>query len=146
MRILAPLCVTFILTGCLGDDIDRSGPRISDFQGQWLVINYWAKWCKPCIKEIPELNEFDRKFDHASVLGVNYDGAMGEDLAQQIRDFSIEFPILVNDPAVELGTRRPKVLPTTLILNPRGELIATLVGPQSVLTLTQATEKTADTP
>lgn len=146
MRFLAALIIAFSLTGCQSDQKELNSPSISDYQGQWVVINYWAKWCKPCIKEIPELNEFDRKFDHASVLGVNYDGAVGEDLAQQIRDFSIEFPVLEEDPALELGTQRPSVLPTTLILNPDGELTATLVGPQSVMTLAQATEQTADTP
>ncbi|MFK8051237.1 MAG: TlpA family protein disulfide reductase [Halioglobus sp.] len=140
MRFITLLVTTLVLTACQGDNKDISGSAISDYRGQWLVINYWAKWCKPCIKEIPELNEFDSKFDYVSVLGVNYDGAVGEDLAQQIRDFSIEFPVLEEDPATELGTRRPTVLPTTLIVNPSGELRETLLGPQSVGTLTKAIE------
>ena len=141
MRILALLTSLLVLNGCMGEDKGSNEPSIADYQGQWLVINYWAKWCKPCLNEIPELNEFDRMFDHVSVLGVNYDGATGEDLSQQISDFSIEFPVLSHDPAAQLGTRQPNVLPTTLILNPQGELIATLLGPQTVLSLTLATEQ-----
>ena len=144
---MLPLLITaLILTGCTGEDKANSVPGVSDFKGQWIVINYWAKWCKPCLKEIPELNEFDRKFDNVTVLGVNYDGATGDDLSQQIRDFSIEFPVLSNDPATQLGTRRPSVLPTTLILNPQGELTATLVGPQTVLSLARATDQSVSTP
>ncbi len=142
MRILALLFSLLMLNGCMGEDKSNSEPGISDYQGQWLVINYWAKWCKPCLKEIPELNELDRQFDNVSVLGVNYDGATGEDLSQQISAFSIEFPVLSHDPAAQLGTRRPSVLPTTLILNPQGELTATLVGPQTVLSLSEASEQT----
>ena len=51
--------------------------------GEWLFINYWAEWCKPCIEEIPQLNALDSTYDQVTVLGVNYDGAEGADLAQQ---------------------------------------------------------------
>ena len=51
--------------------------------GQWVVINYWAQWCKPCIEEIPYLNTLDRDYAQVTVLGVNYDGASGADLEQQ---------------------------------------------------------------
>ena len=40
------------------------------YQGRWVVVNYWAKWCKPCIKEIPELNALDSKYEQVAVLGV----------------------------------------------------------------------------
>lgn len=140
------LVTAFIVSGCTANDKGKNEPDISDFKGQWVVINYWAEWCKPCLEEIPELNELDRKFDDISVLGVNYDGATGEDLAQQMSNFSIEFPVLNYDPATVLGTPRPSVLPTTLILNPQGELTATLIGPQTVHSLAQATNQTLSTP
>ena len=60
--------------------------------GKTLVINYWAIWCAPCRKEIPELNELAR--DHAEsviVLGVNFDGSQGEILASEIEKLGIEF-------------------------------------------------------
>ncbi|MFT4825155.1 MAG: thiol-disulfide isomerase/thioredoxin [Halioglobus sp.] len=146
MRIFIVLLTAFVLSGCSTEDKGKNQPDVADFSGQWVVINYWAKWCKPCLQEIPELNELDHKFDNVSVLGVNYDGAIGEDLAQQISDFSIKFPVLRYDPAKQLGTRRPSVLPTTLILNPQGELTATLVGPQTVHSLAKATHQIVSTP
>jgi thiol-disulfide isomerase/thioredoxin len=104
-----------------------------------VVINYWAKWCKPCIEEIPELNELDHLHDDITVLGVNYDGATGEDLATQLRDLNVAFPTLDEDPAELLGQPRPSVLPTTLIINPEGELVHSLVGPQTLESLLAAT-------
>lgn len=107
----------------------------ADFQGRWVVINYWAQWCKPCLEEIPELNVFAEKHPEVAVLGVNFDGAMGEELARQVAAFKIEFSLVLEDPAAVLGVPRPQALPTTLILNPQGEIVATLMGPQTLETL-----------
>ncbi|MEH6585595.1 MAG: TlpA disulfide reductase family protein [Halioglobus sp.] len=109
------------------------------YEGRWVVVNYWAKWCKPCIKEIPELNALDSKYKQVAVLGVNYDGASGDELQTQITTLGIDFPILLQDPSASLGLALPSVLPTTLILNPDGQLVATLVGPQSLESLALAT-------
>lgn len=105
----------------------------------WTVINYWATWCTPCIKEIPELNAFDSERDDVRVLGVNFDGLEGEELATQARDLGIGFPLLTEDPSARLGFDRPQVLPTTVILRPGGEIAQILVGPQTVDELNAAT-------
>jgi len=122
-----------------GHSASTSG--IADLRGQWVVINYWAKWCKPCIKEIPELNELDQHYSQVTVLGVNYDGATGEELATQLELLGVEFSMLTEDPAVGLGLPRPVVLPTTIILNPDGEVSQTLIGPQTKASLALATEQ-----
>ncbi|MEP4147558.1 MAG: TlpA disulfide reductase family protein [Halioglobus sp.] len=109
------------------------------YEGRWVVINYWAEWCKPCIKEIPELNALDRKYEQVAVLGVNYDGNKGDQLQAQITALKIDFPTLVEDPSGVLGVALPSVLPTTLILDPDGQLITTLVGPQTLESLALAT-------
>ena len=109
------------------------------YKGQWVVINYWAKWCKPCIKEIPELNALDRKYEQVAVLGVNFDGARGEELQAQISQLGIAFPIILEEPSAALGTQLPQVLPATLILDPGGKLVTTLVGPQDLESLALAT-------
>lgn len=115
---------------------------LESLRGQWVVINYWAKWCKPCIEEIPELNELDHLHDDITVLGVNYDGATGEELATQLRELNVAFPTLDEDPAELLGQPRPSVLPTTFIINPEGALVHSLVGPQTLESLLAATRGT----
>ena len=112
---------------------------LQDQRGQWVLVNYWAKWCKPCIKEIPELNALERKYPQVAVLGVNFDAVRGEELQSQIDSLGIEFPVILEEPSAALGTQLPQVLPTTLILNPDGQLIATLVGPQDLESLALAT-------
>ncbi len=127
------------LAACGGERDENGPPTLDGLKGQWVVINYWARWCKPCIEEIPELNELDHDFDTITVLGVNYDGATGEDLKAQATELGVAFKLLEHDPSAELGVRRPVVLPTTLIVAPDGTLKTTLVGPQTVDTLVAAT-------
>jgi thiol-disulfide isomerase/thioredoxin len=136
--LLAP---TLLVAGCSQDSSppQRASATIGELHGQWIVINYWAKWCKPCIKEIPELNELDEHYAEVTVLGVNYDGATGEELAAQLKDLGIEFAMLTEDPATSLNLPRPVVLPTTIILDPTGKFSQTLIGPQTTASLALAT-------
>lgn len=114
---------------------------LEDLRGQWVVINYWAQWCKPCIEEIPQLNTLDQEYAEVTVLGVNYDGATGEELEQQRKQLGVAFASLQEDPAEQLGKTRPVVLPTTFIVNPDGDLVETLIGPQTLESLAQATRQ-----
>ena len=131
------LCLSLCLscTGCS----DPPGPLdpIEAHRGNWVLINYWAEWCKPCIREVPELNSLDRE-DDITVLGVNYDGATGDALAAQIDGLAITFAQLPEDPATALGLERPQVLPTTVVIDPVGRRVATLVGPQTAESLRAA--------
>ena len=132
----------FFLLACTDQSNTAPGATLQDLRGQWVVINYWAQWCKPCIEEIPELNAVDQAYDHITVLGVNYDGATGQELEEQQKRLGLAFASLPNDPSAQLNIPRPVVLPTTLILDPEGQLVTTLVGPQTKQSLLQAMELT----
>jgi thiol-disulfide isomerase/thioredoxin len=106
--------------------------------GEWVFINYWASWCKPCLEEIPELNEFAaEQAGRARVFAVNFDGETGAELRAQADAFGIEIPLLEQDPAAVLGLERPTALPTTVVLDPSGTVRAVLRGPQTRATLAQ---------
>lgn len=139
MKYLTSCALILSLLACTGRDNAAPAPLLEDLRGQWVVINYWAQWCKPCIEEIPYLNTLDRDYAQVTVLGVNYDGASGEDLEQQRQQLGVAFASLDADPAEQLGKARPVVLPTTFIVNPDGELVAELIGPQTLESLVQAT-------
>lgn len=133
------LALTVCLQCACTEPTDLNPPAgLDNYRGQWVIINYWAKWCKPCIQEIPELNKLNQTRSDLTVLGVNYDGATGEELALQVKDLAISFAMLARDPATLLGTSRPVVLPTTLIVSPEGLLKQTLVGPQTLESIAAA--------
>jgi len=141
-NILSIVFAFIVLTGCGQSDYqDHQGNsgNFSDHLGQWMLINYWAVWCKPCIEEIPELNHFaEKNSDKVVLFGVDYDGSQAEKLQENINKLGISFPVLINDPATILQYQRPDVLPTTLIFNPEGKLHRSLKGPQTEQTLMDA--------
>lgn len=131
------LAFVIALGGCPAPDDDPLRGS-----ADWTFVNYWAEWCKPCIKEIPELNALDTR-DGFRVLGVNFDGATGEALAAQQETLGVAFPTLAEDPAARFSLARPQVLPTTLVLAPGGELHSVLIGPQTADSLIAATKRPA---
>lgn len=144
MRILfvSILLLCGLLAGCGKADYqthDGNSGRFEDLQGRWILINYWASWCEPCIKEIPELNEFSRVHgDKAAVFAVNFDGVQGEKLREQVEKLKFAIPVLVADPAVRFGYERPQALPSTFVIDPEGKLKEVLQGEQTVASLRAA--------
>jgi thiol-disulfide isomerase/thioredoxin len=107
--------------------------------GEWLFINYWAEWCKPCIEEIPQLNAFHREqAGKARVVMVNFDGVSGAALQEQARALGIETTIFEGEPSARFGFRKPEVLPSTYVIGPDGKTRQTLIGPQTTATLQAA--------
>lgn len=105
-------------------------------RGQWVFINYWAQWCQPCRKEIPELNQFAVQHKgEAVVLGVNFDNPEFQELEKQTRAMAIEFTQLLHDPSAALGFERPEVLPATYVFDPKGVYQGVMVGPQTEASL-----------
>ena len=112
-------------------DLDGKIRQLSDYRGKWVLVNYWATWCPPCLEEIPELEVFhnNHKDELAVVLGVNMEGIDIGDLRRFVEDQFISYPILLagDDDSQLLG--RVPGLPTSYLVNPRGEIVAREVGP-----------------
>lgn len=141
------VCALLCLAGCSEKPLPRGTlalpdgrtHSLADYRGQWVVINYWAIWCKPCLKEIPHFNRLhDERSGEVAVLGVDFDNSQGEVLAQRIDTMGIRFPVLTQDPAAGLDHARPHVLPTTVIYNPDGQLAGILLGDQTWDSLNKA--------
>lgn len=112
-------------------DLDGNARTLSEFRGKWVVVNYWATWCPPCLEEIPDLVDFHARHQatDAVVIGINY-----EDIpAPQLRAFAEEY--FINYPILQAEDMRPAHerlgvggLPTTYIISPEGEPVARQVG------------------
>lgn len=118
-------CDSAKLPTASGGEVDWGGLR-----GQWVLVNYWAEWCKPCREEIPELNALDRS-DNITVLGVNFDSVQGAVLEELGQTMGITYTLLNDDPGPGFGWQTPIGLPATFIVDPQGTLIETRFGPQT---------------
>ncbi|WP_455218160.1 TlpA disulfide reductase family protein [Kaarinaea lacus] len=116
----------FILPG-----IDGQQHKLSDYRGKWVVVNYWATWCPPCLTEIPELVDFheDHKDKDAVVLGVNFEDIGANGLKRFTEEYFINYPILLEKPAPSSALGVIPGLPTTYLVSPQGEIVARQVGP-----------------
>lgn len=113
-----------------GGSVDLQAPK------KLVLINYWAIWCAPCRKEIPEFNQLQAEHgDQVSIYAVNFDGSQGDLLRSEMAKLGIEFPSLVVDPRAMWGLEPVQVLPETLVIGPDGELLQRLIGPQTLETL-----------
>lgn len=124
----------FFLSAC--SDNTSSELNLEKFHGKWVFINYWASWCESCKLEIPELNAFAKK--HAGnvvFFGVNYDGLEGSALKRAIAQSHITFTVLTDDPKESLKLGPVNAVPTTFVFDPQGNLVDTLLGPQSQTSL-----------
>lgn len=133
VRTLLAIGCMLVLAGCSRSEFPTAQGDVVDLdqlRGQWVLVNYWAEWCKPCLEEIPELNELDRH-RHVRVLGVNLDDKQGRALREAARSMDIEFTVLATDPGKSLGWQQPLALPATFVLNPEGQLQEARFGPQT---------------
>lgn len=112
----------------------------SDYSGEYVVVNFFAEWCAPCLKELPELNEFHQLHgEEVSLIGVSYDQLNEEKLQALVDKYDIQFPLMLSEPMPNLPFERPKMLPATYIIKPSGEVSEPLLGEQSLESLRRAT-------
>jgi thiol-disulfide isomerase/thioredoxin len=116
---MAASCVSaFDLT-----DTQGARHRLADSKGHWVVLNYWATWCVPCVREIPEIAEFHRKHANVVVIGVAFDVTDAAAVKRFAKKVGHDYPLVLSDDAVEKQLGTPSALPTTRIYDPSGKLI-----------------------
>lgn len=99
--------------------------QLSNYKGKWVMVNYWATWCPPCLEEVPDLvNLYDHhKNKDLMVIGVVFDYSNIKEVETYVDDMLMSYPIVLGDDAVTRQIGVADVLPTTFIYNPKGELV-----------------------
>jgi thiol-disulfide isomerase/thioredoxin len=115
----------FVLT-----DMRGNTHRLSDYRGKWVLVNYWATWCPPCLEEVPDLVMlYDQyKDDGLMVFGIAQQYKSRQEVVAFVDDMLMSYPIVLGNATVNAQFGPNEILPTTFIYNPRGELVRTRRG------------------
>ncbi len=110
-------------------DTEGKAHKLSQYKGKWVLVNFWATWCPPCRKEIPDLSDFHLENEDAMVIGVNYEpGLKDERLKKFMALYLVSYPMTrVNDEIINaLG--EPRGLPTSFLIDPKGNVMKKITG------------------
>ena len=112
-------------------DLDGQQHSLSDYRGKWVLVNYWATWCPPCLEELPELEGFhNAAAGKAVVLGVNMESIDEPALRAFVEQQFLSYPILIatENPRRDQLLGPVEGLPTSYLVTPSGEIVARQVG------------------
>ena len=110
-------------------DMNGKTHEFSDYQGKWVVVNYWAIFCPPCRVEIPDLIRFLKDNpEKVTILGMDAGMDEVDVLKEFVEDQKINYPIIPTQTSTMAAFGEVPGLPTTYIVSPSGELIDTHIG------------------
>ncbi|MDZ4203127.1 MAG: TlpA disulfide reductase family protein [Gallionella sp.] len=103
--------------------------RLSDYRGKWLLVNFWATWCSPCLSEIPELVSLHNahKDKDLEVIGVAIDSTRTS-VAALASKFGISYPLVIGNRKMVSQIGSVEGLPTSYLYAPNGELVSYQAG------------------
>lgn len=114
------------------DLVDGGHYDLAQHRGRWVVVNFWATWCGPCLKEMPELSKLAQRGD-VDVLGLAYEDITKADMQAFLKQHAPSYPIAILDtfsPPRDFDT--PQGLPMTVIVAPDGHVAKKFLGPVTI--------------
>jgi thiol-disulfide isomerase/thioredoxin len=120
---LALACSAQAATGFRVTDMDGKSRGLEDYRGKWLVVNFWATWCPPCLEEIPDLIALHEQRGDVQVIGIALEYKSAKEISSFAEDNLISYPLVLGDEKVVSQFGKADVLPSTYIYAPDGRLV-----------------------
>jgi thiol-disulfide isomerase/thioredoxin len=129
-----PAQPTLHVTTLDGKTFDLAAQR-----GKWVIVNYWATWCVPCIKEMPDISHFVATHKNVAAIGLAYDDSEPADIKAFLAKHPVVYPVAqvtLDKPLKDFD--EPRGLPTTYLIRPDGTVAKPFVGPVTAVSLEAA--------
>jgi thiol-disulfide isomerase/thioredoxin len=107
-------------------DMQGKTQRLADYRGKWVLVNFWATWCPPCLNEIPELISLHKAHKNKDlvVIGIAVDSGSAKAVADFVKTHGISYPMVMEDDKSRQQLGEMDLLPTSFLYSPAGELVS----------------------
>ena len=108
-------------------------------RGKWVIVNFWATWCVPCIKEMPDISAFVAAHGNVAAVGLAFEDSDKADVEAFVRKHPVNYPLAQIDvykPPADFDA--PLGLPTSYLIAPDGHVAKKFVGPVTAVDLEKA--------
>jgi thiol-disulfide isomerase/thioredoxin len=124
------LAPDFVLTDTQGNQV-----KLSDYRGKVVILDFWATWCPPCRKGIPDLIDLKKTYkDRLAIIGISLDTDSKNDVVPFMKEYGINYKVVYGDNDVVQKYGNIQAIPTSFIIDQKGNIVTSFVGLQRIET------------